>query len=399
MERAHIEQQKNVECQELGPEEMEQVLARYSDNELRFLLYYLQEIDLQLGCSQNCEFCALKTRMGPIKRFNLEAIKYFLDRKVGDKKVADILESSRSLSLLYYASEPLDNPDYEKILDLFCGRFKSFGRKIETSTHYPDKPDTKERVFGLLKKSYNVRISVSEANLERLVRDGFLVLNQLSDGTRVLGKADLPDELKGGQNIGVLLFSLRFKSNTNMLFRAGLGIDVGIKGFGRGVNLSAEEVEPDQRVREFGGSTVTFAPNGFFNYLHFSAFSGLTVEKRKKMLGGLDGLSRKVSDRFSENSFIYRLLSGEYKDGSKDVNIDELLHNGVLTNYNPSISGNSMNTFILDTLTVFGSKTDAARLEIQCVIDVDKEKILVSSIVAYRGGGNKEILFQRINVS
>jgi radical SAM family RiPP maturation amino acid epimerase len=91
--------------------------------------HMLFAIELSKGCSIQCDYCALAA--GPlhsVARFEPENEKIF--RGIIHSFKA-FFGNAADIGMLYWATEPLDNPDYEKYLIAF---FEEFGRTPETTT-------------------------------------------------------------------------------------------------------------------------------------------------------------------------------------------------------------------------------------------------------------------------
>ena len=91
--------------------------------------HMLFAIELSKGCSIQCDYCGLAA--GPLKsvaRFEPENEKIFRDIL---QSFAAFFGSAAHTGMLYWATEPLDNPDYEKYLTAF---YEEFGWIPETTT-------------------------------------------------------------------------------------------------------------------------------------------------------------------------------------------------------------------------------------------------------------------------
>lgn len=73
--------------------------------------------ELSSGCSVGCEFCGVGARgLQAVYKYNDDNVSFFKDILEVSKKV--IGDASKHAAL-YFATEPLDNPDYEKFSDIF----------------------------------------------------------------------------------------------------------------------------------------------------------------------------------------------------------------------------------------------------------------------------------------
>lgn len=102
-------------------------------------------VELADGCSVGCKFCGLNAgKLKSVFRYTDENAQLFNDVMIGAK---DLLGDCVGQGTLYFASEPLDNPDYEYFLADFR---KIFGRipQITTATALRHR----ERMHKLLKE-------------------------------------------------------------------------------------------------------------------------------------------------------------------------------------------------------------------------------------------------------
>lgn len=91
--------------------------------------HLLFAVELSWGCSLQCDYCGVAA--GPLRavaRFEAENEKLFREILHSFK---EFFGDGSHLGLLYWATEPLDNPDYEKYLTAF---YEEFGRTAETTT-------------------------------------------------------------------------------------------------------------------------------------------------------------------------------------------------------------------------------------------------------------------------
>lgn len=88
--------------------------------------------EISSGCSVGCEFCGVGAKgLQSVLRYNDENAKLFKDVLEVGKRV--IGEASKHAAL-YFATEPLDNPDYEKFKDIFTD---SLGQIPQITTSVP----------------------------------------------------------------------------------------------------------------------------------------------------------------------------------------------------------------------------------------------------------------------
>lgn len=78
-------------------------------------------IELADGCSVGCKFCGLNAKkLAGVFECTEENAKLFRDVCT---HAYNIIGRAAGMGMLYFASEPFDNPDYEKFLDIFRGIF------------------------------------------------------------------------------------------------------------------------------------------------------------------------------------------------------------------------------------------------------------------------------------
>lgn len=86
-------------------------------------------VELADGCSVGCEFCGLNAgRLKSVFRYTEENAKLFNDVLIGAK---ELIGDACKNGTLYFASEPLDNPDYESFMHDFV---KILGRYPQITT-------------------------------------------------------------------------------------------------------------------------------------------------------------------------------------------------------------------------------------------------------------------------
>ena len=95
----------------------------------RLMMHYPVTFELSLGCSLQCPFCALSAdKLKGVFRHTEENAALWRDVLT---RLHRIVGDAAGRALCYYATEPLDNPDYELFLeDFFC----EFKRVPQTTT-------------------------------------------------------------------------------------------------------------------------------------------------------------------------------------------------------------------------------------------------------------------------
>ena len=98
--------------------------------------------ELATGCSVGCPFCGLDA--GPLKklfRYNEENDQLFRDiLRICHRVIGD----AAGHGMMYFATEPLDNPDYERFEDDF---YEEFGTVPQITTAVPDRDIERTRRF------------------------------------------------------------------------------------------------------------------------------------------------------------------------------------------------------------------------------------------------------------
>lgn len=95
----------------------------------RFMMHYPTAFELSSGCSVGCPFCAFSAgRLEGVFRHTKENAALWQDVLA---RLHDVVGDAAGRGPCYYATEPLDNPDYELFLQDFC---KEFGRVPQTTT-------------------------------------------------------------------------------------------------------------------------------------------------------------------------------------------------------------------------------------------------------------------------
>ena len=84
-------------------------------------IHAILTIELAKGCSVGCEFCGLSAeKLTKLYRYNEENAKLFEEVLTVLK---DVLGQAAAYGMMYFATEPLDNPDYEKFEDIYYNVF------------------------------------------------------------------------------------------------------------------------------------------------------------------------------------------------------------------------------------------------------------------------------------
>lgn len=299
-----------------GATEMRELLDKYSDEELGFLLGNLDSIQTNLGCSPQCDFCALKTRKGPVSFFDVSAIRELLDRNIQGKKAADILNGNGVR--LYFGDEPFDNPDLGKIVKEIAGRGILVGG---FSTAYPDIPGIAEKIDEVMKDGGYlidnfVRFSVTDDNLGRLIKDGWLVE---SAGVIVKGE-------RCRNKRYVVNFSPR-------LVEKNISIDSAVwegepQEERKNVGRAGKNADQNKDFIYLSLSETVLAPNGFFNFFSFLGTGNYYQEYTGS--NNMPGIMRYLKKNFSDSDFYKTLIGGGFLSGDFDIKIQDLLSVGVV---------------------------------------------------------------------
>ena len=114
------------------------------------------------GCSVGCEFCGLNAgKLKGLFRYTDENAKLF--RKV-IRSAKEIIGDAAGCATMYFASEPLDNPDYEKFLDDFE---ECFGRTPQITTAVVTRDISRmKRLLSHLDENSNIIYRFSITSLE-----------------------------------------------------------------------------------------------------------------------------------------------------------------------------------------------------------------------------------------
>lgn len=293
---------------EIGPEEVDEIWKNYSIEEWKLFAEGLRAFQLTTGCSEGCEFCAPKTRKGVTHKITLEGVKHLFEKEIEEGiKFSDLLKGSKSV--LYSENDPLDNPEYVKILKLFkeAGAVTHF-----TATAYPKVENAKEMLIELLKvKKHKARISVKESNYERLINDGWLEIVESGD---IKTLTPTVESLTHNNLDFVYRFKKpEIKSSTGELrmpFTAIIGGD-GIYNWGRAKENSAGS--ESEKMKNYIDNQLVFSPGqGFSNILSF-------YDKAKEMSeakGFFDKpfMKARIRKHFSDSKFLSSLLKGDFEE-------------------------------------------------------------------------------------
>ena len=134
------------------------------------LIHVPMTFELDLGCSVGCPFCGVMAgKLQKVSRYDEDAelwkgILAFAKETVGD---------AAGEATCYYATEPLDNPDYEKFTDAF---FEIFGHvpQLTTAASMRKPERTRKYLFDALEKERRVhRFSVLSLEILHKIFEDF----------------------------------------------------------------------------------------------------------------------------------------------------------------------------------------------------------------------------------
>ena len=131
------------------------------------LIHVTFTLEMADGCSVGCEFCGLNAgKLKGLYRYTDENARLF--RKV-ISSAKEIIGDAAGCGTMYFASEPLDNPDYEKFLDDYedC-----FGRTPQITTAIVTRDiDRMKRLLSRLDESSNIiyRFSITSREMAETV--------------------------------------------------------------------------------------------------------------------------------------------------------------------------------------------------------------------------------------
>ena len=136
----------------------------------RALIHVPMVFELDLGCSVGCPFCGVMAgKLQKVSRYDEDAelwkgILSFVKETVGD---------AAGQATCYYATEPLDNPDYEKFTDDFYGIFGHVPQ-LTTATAMRKPERTRKYIFDALEKERRVhRFSVLSLDILHKIYETF----------------------------------------------------------------------------------------------------------------------------------------------------------------------------------------------------------------------------------
>lgn len=137
----------------------------------RSFIHTIATYELACGCSVGCEFCGLKaqrlTRLFRNTPENMELFKGVM------KAMHDILGNAAGYGMMYFATEPLDNPDYEDFEDAYLNEFGMIPQ-ITTAVCDRDIARTKRLVDNLNHhKSFIHRFTLRSLEMARNVLNNF----------------------------------------------------------------------------------------------------------------------------------------------------------------------------------------------------------------------------------
>lgn len=134
--------------------------------------------ELSDGCSVGCDFCGLGAgKLKSLFRYTDENAKLFNEVIRG---VYDVIGPGAGLGMMYFASEALDNPDYEKFE---ADYYKVFGILPQITTAVPERDIERTRaLIGELavKKGYVHRFSLRSLDTAKKILDSFTPLELLN---------------------------------------------------------------------------------------------------------------------------------------------------------------------------------------------------------------------------
>ena len=134
-------------------------------------IHAMVTIELAEGCSVGCEFCGLGAgRLKEIFRYTEENAELF---KGVLRKLHEIIGDGAGYGMMYFATEPLDNPDYEFFQDAYQKEF-SFIPQITTAACDRDLERTKKLVHQIMNGGGLIhRFTIRSEEMARKVFDFF----------------------------------------------------------------------------------------------------------------------------------------------------------------------------------------------------------------------------------
>ena len=146
-------------------------LKGFTEEQKKTIITETDSIELTLGCSLGCPFCGFNAKIKVRDKIPFSDLVYLI-RHYG----TDLDFDKKPEFFLYWASDPFDYEDDDKnyldaveLFDFYVGR-------PFTSTAYPE--GKKELLKEMIEKGYMGRVSVSDHNIERLERDGWVKRNK-----------------------------------------------------------------------------------------------------------------------------------------------------------------------------------------------------------------------------
>lgn len=158
-------------------------------------------IELSSGCSVGCDFCGLNAgKLRKIYRATPENMQEWREILTISK---DIIGDAAGYGTCYYATEPMDNPDYEKFVAVYK---EIFGRlpQITTAAALRDKERTRKLIHEMTAEGDTIyRFSVQSLEQLQEIRDTFtpeeLILVELLPQYKEAPSANF---VKAGRNAG-----------------------------------------------------------------------------------------------------------------------------------------------------------------------------------------------------
>ena len=327
----------------VGRAEMEAIMDQYEPEEVLLMASCITHFQISAGCSPQCDFCCMNTPKGPTAHVSPEGAEAFLTKKT----TWPTSQNERQMTVgavvrnpwlvrggvakpqgpaLYWKSEGLDSPWYEEILRL--AKEHSLHRPSLT-TAFPDVEGVGDRIIELIRKGYDVRISVTKENIARLVEEDFLMKKDPSGVSRIIEKLRAlvgSNRVGQGQYISVVRSEgLRYESRI-----PGQKIEVGKNGEGTG----RDDKVTTGRLAEIGKSFsktntgvisfeagVLLDPKGFYNIVNIPGYEHL--KKSRTQI-----LKVKIDPNFRESTYIEDLIEGKVPIEHADLR--KILQNGVV---------------------------------------------------------------------
>ena len=136
----------------------------------RSLIHVPMTFELDLGCSVGCPFCGVMAgRLQKVSRYDEDAELW----KGILCAAKELVGAAAGQATCYYATEPLDNPDYEKFVDDFYGVF-GIVPQLTTAASMRKPERTRQYLFDALKKERRVhRFSVLSLDILHKIFETF----------------------------------------------------------------------------------------------------------------------------------------------------------------------------------------------------------------------------------